>query len=132
MVVVDLVSGRTAGRSSGAGRVRGSVITPFSALAPAVDGEQRYTASPAVPLRPGKFRLNVRSDGRSFSGACPMPTHGPHTGSSIRAPAANRSPYTPERMIVSRICRDPGVTVRITPDATFLSRSIAATVARSS
>ena len=79
---------RRAGRSV----PRGSVITPVRALAAAVDGEQRYTASSWVPLRPGKLRLNVRSDGCAFTGACPMPTHGPHTGSSIRAPAVNRSP----------------------------------------
>ena len=34
----------------------------------------------------------VREVARAFTGAWPMPTHGPHTGSSIRAPAANRSP----------------------------------------
>ncbi len=79
---------RNAGRST----VRGSLITPVSALAAAVDGEQRYTASSIVPLRPGKLRLNVRSEGCALTGAWPMPTHGPHTGSSIRAPAAKRSP----------------------------------------
>jgi hypothetical protein len=49
--------------------VRGSVITPVRALAAAVDGEHRYTASPTVPLRPGKLRLKVRSDGRPATGA---------------------------------------------------------------
>ena len=127
-----MASGGAAGRSSGASVARGSVITPVRALAAAVAGEHRYTRSSTVPLRPGKFRLKVRSDGRAATGACPMPTHGPHTGSSIRAPAADRSAYTPERMIVSRICRDPGVTVRATPGATEPPRSRAATVARSS
>jgi hypothetical protein len=124
-------SGGAEGRSGAGSADRGSVIAPVRALAAAVAGEQRYTASSAVPLRPGKLRLKVRSDGRAVTGACPMPTHGPHTGSSIRAPASARSRYTPDRMIVSRICRDPGVTVSATPGATAVSRSAAATVARS-
>jgi hypothetical protein len=76
--------GVTAG---GAPSVRGSVIAPVSAVAAAVDGEHKYTRSSAVPLRPGKLRLNVRTDASPLIGACPMPIQGPQTGSSMRAPA---------------------------------------------
>ena len=40
-----------------------------------------------------------------------MPTHGPQAGSSIRTPAISRSMYVPERVIWSRIWREPGVAV---------------------
>ena len=40
-----------------------------------------------------------------------MPTQGPQAGSSIRTPAISRSTYVPERVIWSRIWRDPGVAV---------------------
>jgi hypothetical protein len=50
----------------------------------------------------------------------------------MRAPAPTRSEYTPARTIVSRICRDPGVTVRSTSGCTERPRRTAATVARSS
>src|ERR1700749_830461 len=49
--------------SGGGPSVRGPAISPLSAVAAAVAGEHRYTASPSVPLRPGKLRLNVRTDG---------------------------------------------------------------------
>ena len=67
-------------------RSRGSVITPLSAVAPATAGDARYTWSRSVPLRPGKFRFIVRTDGCISGGAWPMPTHGPQAGSRIRAP----------------------------------------------
>ena len=66
-------------------------MRPVRAAAAAVDGEHRYTWSSAVPLRPGKLRLNVRSDGLPLTGAWPIPMHGPQIGSSIRAPAESRS-----------------------------------------
>src|SRR3990172_6051161 len=57
-------------------RSRGSVITPPSAVAAAVSGLHRYTRSSAVPLLPGKFRLNVRTDAPFVGGANPIPMHG--------------------------------------------------------
>ncbi len=52
----------------------------------ATAGEQRYTESSGVPERPGKLRFMVRSEFALEGGAWPIPTHGPHTGSSIRTP----------------------------------------------
>ena len=80
VVIVNRRVGRRGRGATRAGRpVRGSVITPVSALAAAVDGEQRYTASSTVPLRPGKLRLNVRSDGlrldRRLADAHARPAH---------------------------------------------------------
>src|SRR2546430_16199946 len=43
-------------------RSRGSVISPSRAVAAAVSGLHRYTRASGVPLRPSKFRLNVRTD----------------------------------------------------------------------
>ena len=68
----------------------------------------------------------------SEGGAWPIPTHGPHTGSSIRAPARTRSEYTPVLAMESRIWRLPGVTVMTSPGETVSSRSTAAAIARSS
>ena len=79
------------GSSGGSPRSRGSVISPRSAVAAAVAGEQRYTRSPGVPLRPGKFRLKVRTETAPAAGAWPMPMHGPQAGSRIRAPEARAS-----------------------------------------
>ena len=70
---------------------RGSVMTPLRAVATAVVGLVRYTRSVIVPERPGKLRLKVLTLTESEGGACPIPTHGPHTGSSMRAPARTRS-----------------------------------------
>ena len=63
----------------------------MSIEAAATAGEHRKTWSSAVPLRPGKFRLNVRSEFEPEGGACPIPTQGPQAGSSIRTPAISRS-----------------------------------------
>ena len=49
----------------------------------------------------------------------------------MRAPARTSSPYTPLSTIVSRICLLPGVTVRSMSGCTFVSRSMAPTIARS-
>ena len=59
---------------------------PCSIETAATAGEHRKTESSAVPERPGKLRLKVRSELAFEGGAMPMPTHGPHTGSSIRTP----------------------------------------------
>ena len=86
----------TYGRSSGIGSSsggspysRGSSILPLSSETAATAGEHRNTESSGVPERPGKLRLNVRSEFESDGGAWPMPTHGPHTGSSIRTPPSD-------------------------------------------
>ena len=85
--VVDVGLELRGGRSSGGSPYsRGSLMRPCSSDTAAIAGEHRYTESFAVPERPGKLRLNVRSELASDGGAWPMPTHGPHTGSSIRTP----------------------------------------------
>ncbi len=72
--------------SGGSPYSRGSSILPLSRETAATAGEQRKTESSGVPERPGKLRLNVRSELASEGGAWPMPTQGPHTGSSILTP----------------------------------------------
>ena len=72
-----------------------------------------------MPDRPGKFRLNVRSEFESDGGAWPMPTHGPHTGSSIRTPPSESWRYTPDSAIAARIWRDPGVAVAVIDGCTI-------------
>ena len=108
------------------------MISPRSAVAAAVVGLVRYTWSVIVPERPGKLRLKVLTLTDSEGGACPIPTHGPHTGSSILAPATTRSEYTPVRAMESRIWRLPGVTVITSSGCTVSPRSTAAATARSS
>src|SRR6188768_916664 len=106
-------------------------MTPLSAVATAVAGLHKYTWSLGVPLRPGKLRLKVRTDTAPEGGAWPMPTHGPQAGSSMRAPARTRSRRTPVVAIVSRICREPGVTVTTSVGEIVLPASTAAGRARS-
>ena len=65
---------------------RGSSMRPVSMDTAATAGEHRNTESSAVPDRPWKLRLNVRSEWALDGGAMPIPTHGPHTGSSMRTP----------------------------------------------
>src|SRR5918912_1234067 len=120
------------GRSGYSPSSRGSVITPYKAVAAAVGGLDRYTLSDWVPLLPGKFLLNVLTLTESEGGAWPIPTHGPHAGSSIRAPARTRSAYTPVRAMEFSIWRLPGVTVITRSVATDLSFNTAAAIARSS
>ena len=64
LALVQVGLGPQPAAGGGQSRVRGSVILPVRALAAAVDGEHRYTASPAVPLRPGKLRLKAATAGR--------------------------------------------------------------------
>jgi hypothetical protein len=81
--------GSSSGASSSSGGSpysRGSSIRPLSSDTAATAGEHRNTRSLAVPERPWKLRLNVRSELASDGGAWPIPTHGPQTGSSIRTP----------------------------------------------
>ena len=85
---------------------------PSSIDTAATAGEHRYTQSSGVPERPGKLRLKVRSELAFDGGACPMPTHGPHTGSSIRTPPSTSWRYTPDSAIAVRIWREPGVAVQ--------------------
>src|SRR5262245_11679005 len=98
-------------------------MTPVTADTVAVTGEQRYTASPAVPLRPGKLRLNARKLFVPVAGTCPMPAHEPHVGSETLAPAASRSASTPSRAMTSRMRWLPGNTTNDTDGATCLPRS---------
>lgn len=84
-----------------------------------------------MPLRPGKFRLNVRTETLPVGGAWPMPTHGPQAGSSIRAPLAIIAWYAPPSASASRICFEPGVTVMKTSGCAVLPFMTAATIARS-
>lgn len=86
----------TAGYESpvSAAQSRGSVMTPFSAEAVAVSGEQSHTASSWVPERPGKLRGNVRSELRPTKPA-PGPyryTPGSPPGGSGPPPRSGRRP----------------------------------------
>jgi len=66
-------------------------MTPFSIDTAAIAGEQSRPGRRFVPLRPGKFRLKVRSEFAPDGGAWPIPTHGPQAGSSIATqPSAGR------------------------------------------
>src|SRR5256714_12658953 len=57
-------------------RSRGSVVFPSSAVAAAGSGLHRYTRSSAVPLRPSKLRLNVRTEAPRVGGGDANPMHG--------------------------------------------------------
>src|SRR3954454_5053519 len=75
----------------------------------------------------------VRSELAPDGGACPIPTHGPQTGSSIRTPPSTSWRYTPDSAIAARIWREPGVAVAATSALTIgppRSASIAAGRAR--
>src|SRR5660397_194867 len=69
----------------------GSAISPLSALAAAVSGEERYINPPA-PILPLKLRLDVERH-VSPSHITPIwaPRHGPHPGGAIMAPALRLS-----------------------------------------
>src|SRR3954447_15095016 len=99
---------------------RGSAILPASIDTAATAGEHRYTESSGVPERPGKLRLKVRSELASDGGACPIPTQGPHTGSSILTPPSESWRYTPDSAIAIKIWRDPGVAVAEISGCTIL------------
>jgi hypothetical protein len=76
-------------------------------------GEQSHTASFAVPLQPGEFRLKVRTLLPSDGGAAPIPKQGPQATSSALTPAAVMSRNAPVSRIVGMICREPGDNVRV-------------------
>lgn len=76
-------------------------------------GEESHTVSFAVPLRPGAFRLKVRTLLPSDGGAAPIPMQGPQATSSGLTPAAVMSRNAPVWRIVGMICREPGDSVRI-------------------
>src|SRR5205823_9086691 len=63
---------------------RGSVIFPSSAVAAAVSGLHRYTRSSAVPLRPSKLRLNVRTEAPRVGGGNALPMLVPNGTASWR------------------------------------------------
>ena len=105
-------------------RSRGSAIVPEIAVAAAVSGLHRYTRSSAVPLRPSKFRLKVRTDGPRVGGAKPIPMQGPHATSSSRTPALISFVMRPLVSMRRRVWREPGETAIATPGATrFPSRA---------
>jgi hypothetical protein len=60
-----------------------------------------------------------------------MPTHGPHTGSSIRTPPSTSWRYTPDSAIALRICREPGVAVAAIDSCTTCPPRSASTAAGS-
>src|SRR3990172_694775 len=91
-------------------RLRGSAMTAFREVAAAVSGLHRYTLSSGVPLRPGKFRLKVRTDAPCVEGANPIPMHGPHATSSSLTPARMSFVMTPPRRHAIRTWREPGET----------------------
>ena len=124
---------RSGSVTSGMGpSVRGSVIAPVSAAATAVSGDTRYTCASFVPLRPRKLRLNVRRLTPPELGEKPMPMHGPHAHSSRRAPLESMSVSAPQSASMVSTCFDPGETDRLTPGATVLPLSRAATFSISS
>src|SRR5438093_11946362 len=66
--------------------------------------------SSAVPLRPSKLRLNVRTDGPFVGGANPIPMHGPHATSSSRTPDLMSFVMRPLISIQRSVYREPGET----------------------
>jgi hypothetical protein len=91
-------------------RFRGSVITPVSAEATAVSGEQRYTMSSRVPDRPGKLRGVVRREITSVAGAWPIPMQPLQPAWWIRPPEVTRWYRCPSRIRSARIDLDDGLT----------------------
>src|SRR5438552_1432209 len=110
---------------------RGSVIFPSSAVAAAVSGLHRYTRSSAVPLRPSKLRLNVRTEAPRVGGENPIPMHGPHATSSSRTPALMSFVMRPLVSMRSSVWREPGETATEIPGAMRLWSSACATMLRS-
>src|SRR5438132_3925394 len=112
-------------------RSLGSAIFPSSAVAAAVSGLHRYTRSSAVPLRPSKLRLNVRTEAPWVGGENPMPIHGPQATSSSRTPALMSFVMSPLVSMRSSVWREPGETATEIPGAMRLWSSACATMLRS-
>jgi hypothetical protein len=94
------------------------VIEPISRCRPGGDarpatGGESHTTSFAVPLRPGVFRLQVRTLLPSDGGLAPIPMQGPQAISGALTPAAAMSRNAPVSKLVGMICREPGDSVRV-------------------
>ena len=76
--------------------------------------------------------MNVRRLTPPEFGEKPMPMHGPQAHSSRRAPLARMSVSAPQSASMVSTCFDPGEMDRLTPGATVLPRSSAATLSISS
>ena len=76
-------------------------------------GEESHTTSFAVPLRPGKFRLNPDTIAVRWWRVAPIPMQGLQATSSAMTPAAVMSRNAPVSRIVNMICREPGDSVRV-------------------
>ena len=74
---------------------------------------------------------NVRSETPAEFGLWPMPMHGPHADSRMRAPASSRSVSAPLALSIDSTCRLPGAMTRLTSGLTVRPLRIAATVIRS-
>ncbi len=74
----------------------------------------------------------MRTETAPEGGAAPMPMHGPHAFSRIRAPAATRSRMSPLSTRCSTTWRLPGLIVRWRFSAIVLPRSTAAATFMSS
>src|SRR5660397_138850 len=108
----------------------GSAISPLSALAAAVSGEERYINPPA-PILPLKLRLDVERH-VSPSHITPIwaPRHGPHPGGAIMTPDLKRVAIIPDSIALRSTEREAGSTMVLT--ITFLPFRIFATISRSS
>src|SRR3972149_7976520 len=107
-----------------------SAISPLSALAAAVSGDERYIRPP-VPILPLKLRLEVERQ-VSPSQITPIwaPRHGPHPGGATITPAFKSSEMIPDSVALISIEREAGRTIVLT--LTFLPLRIFATASRSS
>src|SRR5208283_1572113 len=112
---------------------RGSVISPFTALAAAVAAEQRYTDASVLPCRPLKFRFDVESEtspGASRPNDPPM--QGPQQGASTSAPAFTNRSMRPFSSAFRYSLRDAGMTSTRVLGLNFFLPSTSAASARSS
>ena len=98
----------------------GSVNTPVKADTAAVSGLTKYTPASAVPERPRKLRLKVRSEIPFEFGDCPIPMQGPQAHSKMRAPALIKSASAPFCASILNTCLEPGAIERLTSGCTVL------------
>ena len=107
-----------AGAESKSGSVRGSVITPVSALAAAVRGEARKDRPP-LPWRPSKFRFDVEiAYWPGFSWSPFIAMHIEQPASRHSAPAARKISPSPSRSACFFTSSEPGTTITRSPSAT--------------
>src|SRR3990172_3079493 len=98
---------------------RGSVMTPYIAVAAAVAGDARYGNARGFPIRPTYFRFVVE---RTFSPSPGIPRwtpgHAPQPGELIVAPASRRTPKRPSFIARTYDSFEAGVTMSRVPLAT--------------